>query len=209
MNHASRLPEDFYLQAVNNVNNQVYIVDRQNSQIMIKVYRDGFLASLGHDHIVASLHLQGYVLINRSTGTCQSDFVIPIQQLIVDDEVMRKQALMKTTPTQNDILATQKNMLKSLNSNQFNYILLHSDNCFNAILKQTTKALLTLNGITNTLQLDIKQQQNKQNLLIRGSFYINQTDFNIQPFSVFNGLLKVQDKVDISYSISASQLIQL
>jgi hypothetical protein len=41
------------------------------------------------------------------------------------------------------------------------------------------------------------------NMLISGRFEILQSDFGIEPFSVFNGLLKVEDRLEITYQIVA------
>jgi hypothetical protein len=63
-----------------------------------------------------------------------------------------------------------------------------------------------LHGIFQTQDLEIAVTQSDINsLLINGSFSILQTDFGIEPFSVFNGLLKVEDRLEISYQLLAQK----
>jgi hypothetical protein len=45
-------------------------------------------------------------------------------------------------------------------------------------------------------------QPDIDSLELSGSFRILQSDFGIEPFSVFNGLLKVKDRLEISINLS-------
>jgi len=61
-----------------------------------------------------------------------------------------------------------------------------------------------LHGVSQEQQIDMQVSRPDGNsLLISGSFAILQTDFGIKPFSVFNGLLRVEDRLEISYRLLA------
>jgi hypothetical protein len=61
-----------------------------------------------------------------------------------------------------------------------------------------------LHGIFQEQQLIMAVAQPSSNsFVISGSFAILQTDFGVEPFSVFNGLLKVEDRLEISYQLLA------
>jgi hypothetical protein len=47
------------------------------------------------------------------------------------------------------------------------------------------------------------QQANNSQLFISGNFTILQSDFAIEPFSIMNGLLKVQDRLQLSFQLRA------
>jgi polyisoprenoid-binding protein YceI len=69
---------------------------------------------------------------------------------------------------------------------------------------QPVPARIGLHGVTQEQQLTMTvTQSNADAITISGSFEILQTDFGIEPFSVFNGLLKVQDRLEISYQLVA------
>jgi polyisoprenoid-binding protein YceI len=72
-----------------------------------------------------------------------------------------------------------------------------------------TSVALTIHGVTQPLQLAIKiAREEEGKLLISGAFSILQTDFSIEPFSIMNGLIKVKDRLDLRYSITATKLVR-
>lgn len=161
------------------------------------------MAKFGHDHIVASRDLQGYLLLGDD-GSCRGDFYAALSQLIVDDPALRDQANLITTPTEKDITATKTNMLISLQAAKFPFVQLQSLDCSGAIDGQPVPSRIGLHGVTQEQQLTMTVTQSDADaIMISGSFGILQTDFGIEPFSVFNGLLKVQDRLEISYQLVA------
>ena len=91
-----------------------YKVDSGASQILITVRRGGLMASLGHDHIVASQNLQGFILIDEDSSqqhSCQADFYAPMANLEVDNAELRTQAGLLSTPSTNDINSVVKRRL--------------------------------------------------------------------------------------------------
>ena len=202
-------PYDFlrtnYLQA--DPQYAVYEVDSNLSQILVRAYRGGLLAKLGHDHIIASQDIRGYVRIHDKIGDCRADFYAPLSSLDVDNEKFRAAENLDSTPSEKDIIGTKNNMLKSLEQSIFPVVKLHSSDCSAALAGAMTSVALTIHGVTQPLQLAIKiAQEEDGTLLLSGAFSILQTDFSIQPFSIMNGLIKVQDRLDLRYLITATKL---
>jgi hypothetical protein len=181
----------------------LYKVDSANSIVRIKVLRGGAMAKFGHDHIVASRDIQGYLLLGDD-NSCQADFYAPLNQLIVDDPVLRDEASLVTTPSEKDIAGTKTNMLISLEAEEFPFVQLQSLDCVGVMDGQPVATNIGLHGIFQEQQLIMAVAQPSSNsFVISGSFAILQTDFGIEPFSVFNGLLKVEDRLEISYQLLA------
>jgi len=184
----------------------LYQLDSSLSTVRIKVLRGGLMAKLGHDHIVASRDIQGYLLLgsNSAERSCRADFYAPINQLIVDDPTLRAEANLSTTPSANDIAGTKTNMLISLQADQFPFLQLHSVDCAGALNEEPVSTTISLHGVSREqlLQMTVTRPD-AESLVISGRFAIVQSDFGIEPFSVFNGLLKVEDRLDISYQIVA------
>jgi len=181
----------------------LYKVDSANSIVRIKVLRGGAMAKFGHDHIVASRDIQGYLLLGDD-NSCRADFYAPLNQLIVDDPVLRSDAKLLTTPSEKDIAGTKTNMLISLQAQQFPFVQLQSLDCAGVMDGQPVATNIGLHGIFQEQQLIMAvAQPNSNSFVISGSFAILQTDFGIEPFSVFNGLLKVEDRLEISYQLLA------
>ena len=181
----------------------VYEVDSNFSQILVRAYRGGLMAKFGHDHIIASQDIRGYVRIHNKTEDCRADFYAPLGSLDVDNEKFRAAENLDSTPSEKDIIGTKNNMLKSLEQPIFPLVKLHSSDCSSALAGAMTSVALTIHGVTRPIKI---AREGDGNLLLSGTFSILQTDFSIEPFSIMNGLIKVQDRLDLRYLITATKL---
>ncbi|MDG1818543.1 MAG: hypothetical protein P8H31_01805, partial [Porticoccaceae bacterium] len=164
-------PHSIYTEADNG--SSVYKVDSNASQILITVRRGGLMASLGHDHIVASHDLQGYILIEQNpenqNQACRADFYAPIAQLEVDNAELRRQANLLTTPSAKDIAGTTANMLKSIAAADFPFARLHSSDCLAALSGEQAEVLLTIHGANQTQKIAINiEEVNEEKIILRG-----------------------------------------
>ena len=187
----------------------VYKVDSPASRILITVRRGGMMASLGHDHIVASHDLQGFILLDRDSPqnpNCRADFYAQLANLEVDNAQLRSEAGLLTSPSQNDIAGTTSNMLKSIDAENFPFARLHSSDCLAALSGDQTEVLLTIHGVNQKQKIAIKiEEVSDSELILSGKFSILQTDFGIQPFSIMNGLIKVEDRLELDFRIVAQK----
>src|SRR5256885_13274028 len=82
--HKQHEPPDssgkFYLEALAR-NRTVFRIDSARSLAVIEVRRSGSLARLGHDHIVASHDIQGYIAPDER----RSDLYVQLDRLTVDE----------------------------------------------------------------------------------------------------------------------------
>ena len=42
-------------------------------------------------------------------------------------------------------------------------------------------------------------------MILRGNFTLRQSDFAIEPFSVLGGLLRVEDKLELSFTVTVTE----
>ena len=177
------------------------------SEIRIKVFRGGVMAALGHDHIVASRHVIGFIQLNPVEVSCRADFYLPLVQLVVDDPDLRAGAYLQTTPSAEDIKATHRNMLISLEAAEFPFIQLSSDSCETLLKGEAVEVTITLHGVSRkqTIYL-ILDRDGSDKLVVKGDFSLLQSDFGIHPFSLLNGLLSVKDRLEISVELEARAL---
>jgi polyisoprenoid-binding protein YceI len=205
----SNFPDSLYTEASNNRLNNVYKVDKRASEILITVRRGGLMASLGHDHIVASHDLQGYILVNSDSAqnlACRADFYAPIAKLDVDNAELRAKANLLSSPSAKDIAATTSNMFKSIEAVDFPFASLHSSDCLTALSGEKTEVILTIHGIEQKRHIAINVEQAENKIILSGRFSILQSDFGIEPFSIMNGLIKVEDKLQLAFKIITRKL---
>jgi hypothetical protein len=189
-------PEAHY-RAAQERGEKVFLVDADASQLILEVRRAGAFARLGHDHVVASHDVKGYV----APGEGRADLLIRLDRLIVDEAPLRQQAGFDTQPTPDDIAGTRHNMLaKVLESERYPYALVHIERMDGA---NVLSIAITLHGKTQTYQVPAKIDSTAGRMIVSGVMHFNQSDFGIVPYSVLNGALRVQDRLELRFSIVA------
>src|SRR6266516_4585606 len=95
-------PEDYYREALGR-GKPVFRVDPRESLVVIEVRRAGSLARLGHDHVVASHEVGGYVAPDEG----RADLYVALGRLAVDEAALRTEAGFDTQPAESDIEGTR------------------------------------------------------------------------------------------------------
>ncbi len=171
------------------------------ARVVLTVRRGGALARLGHDHVVASQALQGYVAPEQG----RADLYLALDSLTVDDPGLRAEAGLDTQPSADDIAGTRANMLgKVLQVQQFPFALIH----VRAATPLTTDAPLaldiTLHGVTRSFSVPARIAIERNGLQVSGMLAFDQSSFGITPFSILGGALQVQDRVELRFDVRAS-----
>lgn len=180
----------------------VYRVDAARSLVAITVRRGGSLARLGHDHVVASHAVQGYIAPEQG----RADLYVPLGELSVDEPALRTEAGLDTQPSPSDIAGTRTNMLgKVLDTRQFPFALIR----VRGVKKMPTGVLLaaaiTLHGVTRRFEVPAQIETGRGQMSITGLLGLNQSDFGIVPFSILGGAIQVQDRISLRFRIYARQ----
>ena len=210
LSSSEKAPADFPASIyANQESDSVYKVDSHASRILISVRRGGLMASLGHDHIIASHDLQGFILLDIDSPqnpNCRADFYTQLASLEVDNAQLRSEAGLLTSPSQKDIAGTTRNMLKSIDAENFPFARLHSSDCLAALSGGQTEVLLTIHGVNQKQKIAVEiEEVSGSELILSGKFSILQTHFGIQPFSIMNGLIKVEDRLELDFRIVAQK----
>ena len=183
-------------------------VDPARSVVVIEVYRGGTLARLGHDHVVASHDVRGFVAPRAD----RADLYLRLDQLVVDEPDLRKQAGFDTQPTEDDIAGTRRNMLSSLEAEQFPYALIHlttvgaTDSQQREFVNKGDKMVdvtITVHGVGHTVRtpVAIETSEGAGSIVASGRIALKQTDFGVTPLSVLGGAIQVKDEVNVRFTI--------
>lgn len=190
-------PEAYYRQAEAS-GRKVLRIDPDNSLVVVEVRRSGPLARLGHDHVVASHDLRGYVDIEGG----RSDLYVPLDQLAVDEPALRAEAGLATAPTKEAVEGTRHNMLeKVLESGRYPFALIRISRV--APDRPTLDVAITLHGTVRTFEIPARIETLPGGIVVSGRITFNQTDFGMAPFSVLGGALQVQDRLDLRFRVQA------
>ena len=196
-------PEGFpasYYQQLSQRGSEVLQIDPAQSLIVIEVRRAGSLANLGHDHVVASHDVRGYV----APSEARADFYIRLDQLVVDEPALRAEAAFDTQPPESAIAGTRENMLRKFNAEAHPYAAIAVTRvAVDATAMQQLETSISLNGVTRTVHVPAKIEKTAGQVTVSGRTTLAQTAFEITPFSILGGALQVQDQVDVRFTIRA------
>jgi hypothetical protein len=191
--------------AVAKAGRPVFAVEPERSVVVIEVRRSGALARLGHDHVVASHDVRGYV----APVDGRADLYIRLQDLVVDEPALRATAGFDTQPTPADIAATRENMLgKVLDAERHPYAQVGIERVAANGKAAELDVALTLHGVTRTQRIAADVETGADALRIAGQMVILQSEFGIVPFSILNGAIRVDDPVTVRFEIRARRMVR-
>jgi hypothetical protein len=198
----AEFPEAYYQEAQTR-GIPVYRVDPEQSLVVIEVGRTGTLARLGHDHVVASRNVMGYV----SPDERRADLYIVLAELVVDEAPLRAEAEMTSQPSAADIEGTRANMLnKVLQADEFPYALVRVTGIAGAPGSEILQLSIALHGTTQEIEVPAQIEMDRDSIVARGHFSFDVSAFGITPFSVMGGALAVRDRVDLQFDVRAERV---
>ncbi len=196
-------PAGFYEQAAAR-GQAVYRIEPANSLVAVMVRRAGSMARLGHDHVVASRAVQGYV----APAEGRADLFVPLAELTVDEPELRTEAGLDTQPTESDIAGTRSNMLdKVLDVQQFPFGLIRVAK--NGQSDASAQVAVTLHGTTRTFSVPLQVETAGDRMRVTGSFEFNYSDFGIVPFSILGGAIQVKDELSLRFQIQRNSAVDV
>src|SRR5438128_8566153 len=198
----AEFPEDHYLEALAQ-GKPVFRVDSRESLVVIEVRRGGSLARLGHDHVVASHEVGGYVAPDEG----RADLYVQLERLEVDEAALRAEAGFDTQPTESDIEGTRANMLvRVLEADRFPFALIRVSGVGSSRREAAMSVAITLHGVTRALQAPARIDADADLIEVSGRLSFDQTDFGITPYSVLGGAIAVRNGVDLRFRVRARRL---
>ena len=157
---------------------------------------------LGHDHVVASHDLRGYVAPDEG----RADLYVRLDALVVDEPDLRARAAFDTQPSEAAIAGTRENMLAQLNAEEHPYALIHAQMTDGDANGPQVSVSITVNGITREARTPMQIENADARLDVSGRMSLAQSDFGIAPLSILGGALQVQDRVELRFVIRANRL---
>ncbi|NHZ79230.1 YceI family protein [Massilia sp. CCM 8695] len=178
---------------------QVLRIDSARSLITVTVRRGGTFSRLGHDHVVASRSIEGFVAPDAG----RADFRFRLDQMTVDETALRSKAGLDTQPDADAIAATRTNMLtRVLEAERFPLVTLHAERA--AGKGDTLQLTVELHGVSRTVEVPTTIERSKDGVSASGTLTLRQSDFGITPMSVMGGALTVQDPMELAFRIVAA-----
>ncbi|MDQ1816691.1 YceI family protein [Massilia sp. CCM 9210] len=180
---------------------QVLRIDTAKSLITVTVRRGGTFARMGHDHVIASRSIEGFVAPDAG----RADFRFRLDQMTVDETALRTKAGLTTQPDDEAIAGTRTNMLtRVLEAERYPLVTLHAERA--AGKGDTLRLTVNLHGVSRTVEVPATIERSNGGVTASGALTLLQSDFGITPMSVMGGALTVQDPMELAFRIVAAPL---
>lgn len=186
-----------------------YAVIADESLLTLRVYRAGALARLGHNHVVASRHLQGRLRFGGSLRDAALTLTIPVTLLTIDEPALRAQAGADFEAAVPDSArnGTRDNLLGAslLDGSRHPGIQIESVALTGAVPGRVMATLqIKVRDVQTRLELPVNvDQPDALTLVASGEATLRQSQFGLAPFSVMMGALQVQDEMQLQFRIVA------
>ncbi|MFI4866866.1 MAG: YceI family protein [Steroidobacterales bacterium] len=186
-----------------------YRIDPARSEVLILVYRDGRMAALGHNHVVAVRELSGEVVVatDLTQSSWQLDF--PVGSLSVDEPQLRA-AQGADFQTRLDAVATagtRDHMLGPMLLDAARYPLIHlqSEQISGAADGLRVTAHIVVRDHDVQVELPVALQRSPDELVASGEFDLTHAQLGLTPYSVALGALRVAERMHVRYRLVAQR----
>jgi hypothetical protein len=177
--------------------------------VEIRAFREGPMASLGHNHLISSDALSGTIDLRDPVSDTRFTFELPLDSLVVDDPAARSTAgpdFVKEVP-QADRDATRRNMLGPyvLDAARQPVLRLGVESMDGGPTDFTARVRVSLRGEERIINVPLSVQISGGKIGVHASFKLRHADLGLTPFSVALGALRVRDEIEIDCRIDAER----
>ena len=177
------------------------------SQLVLRVYREGSLARFGHNHVISTQQLTGDVYLARDILQSSAELRFAVNDLEIDRADLRAQAGpdFSASVSPDAIAGTRSNMLgeQQLNASVWPEIIMRTRGVTGAYPTLALQVEINIQDRLHTLVIPVQLQRDEKFLRASAEFSFRQTELGLVPFSVMMGALQVRDQIDATLQITA------
>jgi len=178
------------------------------SRLEVRVYRDGPMQALGHDHLITSTGLTGEVALREPVTASGFSLRLPLDALVVDDEAARARAggpFAAPVPDK-DREATRRNMLgeRVLDAARQAEVRLTAESIARGPDGYEARVRVSLAGREHVVAAPFTLKVQGERLVAHADLHLTHADLGLEPFAVALGALRVRDGFDVDLTVEAS-----
>lgn len=190
---------------------QRHRIDTAESLLAIVVRRGGALASMGHNHIVASHDLSGYIDLAAAPAASTLFMRVPLAELAVDEPGLRagRGADFGGVVPDGARAGTRSNMLGEdlLDAARYPEIVVRGITLGGGPANYAAQVELTVRAQRTTIQVPVRLAPAAAGTLrVSARFPVAQSALGLTPYSVMLGALRVEDMLEIELDLTARRV---
>ncbi len=189
-----------------------YAIDNEKSWIRVLVYRTGMLSGLGHNHVISSHDVEGFIECADPLTDSLANLKFSAESLVVDDQKLRtlegKDFFSK--PSARDIKRTRKNMLgrKLLDAENFEEIVIQTTRLSGEPEALRVAANVIIGDRENPVEFVATAEFSGNQLIVTGTAELSHKDLGLKTFSAALGMIKVHENMTIRFFLVAKPVAE-
>ena len=181
--------------------------DVVSSRLEVRVYRDGPMLQLGHNHVITSDAIDGVIELREPRPQSGFTLELPLASLVVDDPAARAAAGTEfASPVpEKDRAGTVRNMLGPAVLDAARQAVLHltADGISGGPVEYVARVRVGLRGEERVIDVPLALSFEGDRLRIHASMRLHHADLGLVPFSVALGALRVRDDIEVDCRLEA------
>lgn len=178
-----------------------------SSRLEIRVFRDGPMARLGHNHVITSTALAGRLELREPRARSGLTLTLPLDSLVVDDPAARAAAGadFATVVPDADRAGTRRNLLgpKVLDAAVQPVLQLSADGLEGGPDEYVARLRVSLRGEQRVVLVPVTVRLDGDRVQVRARAVLHHADLGLVPFTVAMGMLSVRDDIAIDCRLEA------
>lgn len=181
--------------------------DVTSSHLEVRVFRDGPMARLGHNHVITSRALTGRLELREPRSQSGFSLVLPLDSLVVDDADARAQAgpdFAAPVPD-GDRAGTMKNLLgpRVLDAARQPVLRLSAGALEGGPEEYVAQVRVALRGEERIVAVPLTVRIEGDRALVHAHAVLRHADLGLVPFTVALGVLSVRDDITVDCRLEA------
>ncbi len=177
------------------------------SHLEVRIYRDGPMQKLGHNHLITSDSLEGVIQLRKPMNQSGFDIRLPLESLVVDDPEARSRAggdFGNPVPPK-DREATRRNMLGQavLDAARQAVLRLAAAEISGGPGAWQARVRIALRGEERVVAVPFSIDMAGDRLRAHAKFRLTHADIGLTPFVAALGALRVRDDFEIDIRLDA------
>ncbi|GGK21669.1 polyisoprenoid-binding protein [Streptomyces camponoticapitis] len=174
-----------------------YEIGRETGRLLVRTYRQGLAAKVGHDLLIEATRWEGHVVVPADSAARPT---VSVRMDTGALEVVEGTGGVNPL-SEGDRQQIQRTMRKMLRTDRYPHVAFTSTAVELRDDSATVDGDLTLTGQTHPQRLEIEQ---RDEATLVGTASLVQSRWGVKPYSGFLGALKLRDAVDIEFTVSLS-----
>jgi polyisoprenoid-binding protein YceI len=183
-----------------------YAIDTTRSEIAVKVFKGGVASALAHDHVVRATRWQATLDASTEPVALSADVRVDATALEVDEPDARTRHGLDGTLSDSDRAQVRASMLGAdqLDAARFPEVRFSASQIDRDGDGFRLTGELALHGAVRRIAVPLDIARDGETCTARGRVRVKQSDFGITPYSAFLGAVRVQDEVEIVFTLVAA-----